>query len=180
MFSQQKSTNIILTGFRGTGKTTVGRALASRLRWGFLDMDELLTQRLGASIAEVVARQGWPFFRQAEARLLEELQTMWHTVLATGGGAIEHQREWQQLRRYGLVVWLDAEIATIRQRLLDDPYSGQQRPSLTGHAVQDEIGMLLERRIPFYQAGSDLRLATDNNTPEQLVSQILQVAGMNS
>lgn len=96
------------------------------------------------------------------------------TVLATGGGAIENQQEWKQLRSNGYVVWLDADIATIQQRLMADSVSAQQRPSLTGQAIQDEIGVLLERRLPMYLAGSDLRLATDGKEPEELADQILR------
>ena len=101
------------------------------------------------------------------------------TVLATGGGAIEHQQEWQQLRNCGYVVWLDADISTIRRRLMMDPVSAQQRPSLTGQAVQHEIGTLLERRMPLYRAGSDLRLATDDKEPEELANQILRAVELN-
>lgn len=169
-----KIPNIILTGFRGTGKTSVGRILAAQLQWSFLDTDALLCQRLGAPIADIVARHGWAFFRQAESQLLRELATMQKTVLATGGGAIEHRQEWRELRKCGLVVWLEADLATIRLRLRDDPNSLQQRPSITGHSVQDEIAELLERRRPLYAAGSDLRLATADKSPELLAQEIQQ------
>ncbi|MCL2457772.1 MAG: shikimate kinase [Desulfobulbus sp.] len=167
--------NLILTGFRATGKTLVGRLVAAQLHWIFLDTDELVRQRLGAPIAEVVARHGWPFFRTAERQLLRELtMTMRQTVLATGGGAIEHHQEWRELMRCALVVWLDAESDTIRQRLQDDPDSGHQRPSLTGQTVTDEIERLLEHRRPMYAAGSDLRISTEGRTPEQLAVEIVQ------
>ena len=166
--------NLILTGFRATGKTSVGRIVAARLRWDFRDTDELARQRLGAPIAEIVARHGWPFFRAAEAQLLRELVAMRHTVLATGGGAIEHETEWRGLRQCALVVWLDADSDTIRRRLQADPDSGHQRPSLTGQAVADEIELLLERRRPMYAAGSDLRLDTAGSTPDQLADAIIQ------
>lgn len=164
--------NIVLTGFRATGKTSVGRALAAQLEWAFLDTDVLLCQRLGAPIAEIVARHGWPIFREAECRLLREVPALEATVVATGGGAIEHQREWQALRDRCFVVWLDADIATIRQRLDEDPHSVQQRPSLTGQAVLDEVEALLEKRRPLYGAGSDLRLETVDKTPAQLAEAI--------
>jgi shikimate kinase len=167
-----KMKNIVLTGFRATGKTSVGRTLAAQLKWAFLDTDVLLCQRLGAPIADIVARHGWAFFRQAESRLLRELAAMEKTVVATGGGAIEHRQEWQELRKGCLVVWLDADIATIRQRLRDDPNSSQQRPSLTGYAIQDEIEELLHKRTPLYLAGSDLRLETASKTPERLAEEI--------
>lgn len=166
---------VVLTGFRATGKTSVGRALAAQLEWAFLDSDVLLCLRLGAPIAEIVVSHGWAFFREAEGELLRELAGMKETVLATGGGAIEHRQEWQSLRRCGLVVWLDADPGTIRQRLLDDPNSSQQRPSLTGNAVQDEIEELLQKRRPLYSAGSDLRLETVGKTPELLAEEIRRV-----
>ncbi|MCL1979777.1 MAG: shikimate kinase [Proteobacteria bacterium] len=169
--------NLILTGFRATGKTSVGRIIAARLHWIFIDTDELACQRLGAPIAEIVARHGWPFFRTAESQLLQELAAIHQTVLATGGGAIEHLWEWRELRRCALVVWLDADSDTILQRLRDDPASGHQRPSLTGQTVTDEIGHLLERRRPLYAAGSDLRLDTGGKTPDALAAEIMQKMG---
>lgn len=166
--------NIILTGFRATGKTTVGRLIARRLGWAFLDTDALLCQRLGAPIAEVVARRGWSIFREAEGKLLQELCSMRQTVLATGGGAIEHREAWRELSRCGVVVWLDADLATIGQRLQGDPQSDRQRPSITGRAIIEEVEELLTRRRPLYAAGSDLRLMVTGKTPDQLVDAIVQ------
>lgn len=172
--------NIVLTGFRATGKTSVGQTLAVQLKWAFVDTDVLLCQRLGAPIAELVARHGWSTFREAESQLLRELPTWEATVVATGGGAIEHQREWQALRDRCFVVWLDADMATIRQRLGADPQSAQQRPSLTGQAVLDEVEALLEKRRPLYGAGSDLRLDTVGKTPEQLAEAIREAMNATS
>ena len=166
--------NLILTGFRATGKTVVGRLVAARLHWVFLDTDDLVRERLGVSIAEIVARHGWPFFRSAESQLLREMVTMRQTVLATGGGAIEHAREWRELRRCALVVWLDADVDIIRQRLRGDPHSGRQRPALTGQTAVDEVETLLERRRPMYAAGSDMRLHTAGRTPGQLAAAVVQ------
>jgi shikimate kinase len=129
---------------------------------------------LGAPVADIVASHGWDFFRQAERRLLMEGTGMVRTVLATGGGAIEHLMEWRQLRGCCYVVWLDADPATIRQRMNDDPKSAGQRPSLTGIPVCDEIEELLRRRIPLYAAGSDLHLSTDDKAPAVLVESIIK------
>lgn len=180
MCKQDRYNKIILTGYRGTGKTTVGKKLAARLQWNFLDMDDLLTQRLGASITEIVAIHGWEYFRQAEAKLLQELSGIQHTVIATGGGAIEHQQEWRQIRPHAFVIWLDATVQTIEQRLQADRRSVQLRPSLTAHTVSDEIRIVLKRRTPLYRAGSDLRLLTDKRTPDQLTEQIIKAIGMSS
>lgn len=166
--------NIVLTGFRATGKSSVGRMLAEKLRYTFIDTDILLCERLGAPIADIVASHGWDFFRQAERRLLMEVNGMIRTVLATGGGAIEHLMEWGQLRGCCYVVWLDADVATIRQRMNDDPKSAGQRPSLAGTSACDEIEVLLRRRIPLYVAGSDLHLTTDGKELAVLVESIIK------
>lgn len=170
--------NIVLTGFRATGKTSVGKALAAQLGWAFLDADSLLCTRLGADVAEVVARRGWPFFRQAERQLLQELSSMTNTVLATGGGAIEHQDEWLRLRACCFVVWLDADIDTISGRIAADPASATQRPSLIGGvSVRDEIETLLKQRRPLYAAGSDLRLDAVGASPPALAARIVETMG---
>lgn len=168
-----KLKNIVLTGFRATGKSSVGRMLADQLRYTFIDTDLLLCKRLGAPIADIVARHGWAFFREAERQLLTEVPGMVQTVLATGGGAIEHQEEWHRLRTSCYIVWLDADIATIRQRINKDPNSARQRPSLTGSPICAEIEELLRRRAPLYSAGSDLRLDTGGSAPEVLVTRII-------
>lgn len=173
--------NIVLTGFRATGKTTVGRLLARRLGYGFVDTDAKISQRLGASIAEIVTRHGWPFFREAERCLLAELPGLTRTVIATGGGAVSHGAEWQALRARCLIVWLDADQATIRGRLANDAVTSGQRPSLTGMKVGDEIAELMAERLPLYAAGSDLRLPTDARSVADLVEEIIKaVAGHKS
>ena len=169
-----KIKNVILTGFRATGKSSVGRMLAQKLRYTFVDADVLLSERLGAPIADIVARHGWFFFRQAERQLLMEVPDMEQTVLATGGGAIEHQEEWLRLRSCCYVVWLDADAATVRQRMRNDPNSAGQRPALTGSSAHDEIEELMLRRAPLYSAGSNLRLDTVDTEPAALVESIIE------
>lgn len=171
---KKKFNNIILTGFRATGKSTVGRILARRLGYRFIDTDTEICRRSGTTIAEIVARHGWPYFRQAEARLLRELCSSTNMLIATGGGAIEHRAEWEQLRQTGFVVWLDADADTINKRMSSDPVSASQRPdlSLEKKSVQDETAMLLQHRSPLYAAGSDLRLDTVLNTPENLAAML--------
>lgn len=152
---------IVLTGFRATGKSTLGQLVAKRLGYLFLDTDQELTRQLGATIAQTVACHGWPFFRRAEAQLLRELSSASHVVIATGGGAIEHHHEWQLLRRDSFVVWLDADAATINQRITADAASISQRPTLlNGRTPQDEIVQLLGQRAPLYAAGSNVRFDT--------------------
>ena len=166
---------IVLTGFRATGKTSVGRLLAARLGYTFVDADAVLCERLGGTVAQIVARSGWDSFRQAERALLLETRTMTRTVLATGGGAIEHTAEWRRLREQCLIVWLEADEATIRRRMAGDAQTAAQRPSLTGEAPVDEIATLLARRTPLYAAGSDVRLDTVGRTPDELVGKLAEM-----
>ncbi len=164
---------IILTGYRASGKTLVGHILASRLGIGFLDTDAEIQKRQGQSIAEMVAAHGWPFFRALEKKMLAELAGREELVIATGGGAIMHEEEWQRLKESGLVVWLQADPATIGQRLAADAASHGQRPSLTGSDVLAEISDLLATREPFYRKGSHLAVDTVNRSAEEIADQIL-------
>jgi len=164
---------VILTGYRACGKSVVGRLLAHRLGVDFLDMDKEIEARAGATISEMVAAHGWPYFRQREQALLGELEARDRLVIATGGGAIMHQAEWRRLMATGLVVWLTADIATICARLAADSASPGQRPALTGDSVIGEIESVLAQRTPLYQQGSHLRVDTAGRTPEKIVADIV-------
>ncbi len=170
----RKGKSILLTGFRATGKTAVGLILAQKMDYHFIDSDVAVCEQAGASVAEIVRRSGWDGFRKFECRFLEEFAGTRGAVLATGGGAIQHQREWERLRESCLVVWLEADAETIYTRMHGDEKSSGQRPALTGRPPEEEIKELLEKRTPLYMAGSDLRLDTVGHTPEQLAVEIVQ------
>ena len=173
MFSKSRPNKIVLTGFRATGKSTIGLLIAKQLGYRFLDTDQVLTEQLGGSIAQVVASHGWAYFRRAEAQLLDDLSSESQMVIATGGGAIEHLVEWQRLRYESLVVWLEADAETINRRIAADAASTAQRPALlSGAAPKDEIVQLLNQRSPLYEHGSDLRLDTVNFSLQDLVTRV--------
>lgn len=169
--------NIILTGYRATGKSAVGRLLADRLGRPFLDMDRLLEERQGCTIKELVAARGWPAFREAERQLLLELAGRTGLVIATGGGAILSREAWAALRRSGLVVWLTADRDTICRRLAADAATDGQRPSLTGRSVEEEVAGVLAERELLYREGSDLAIDTGCRPPEKIVDEIVKAAG---
>lgn len=164
---------IVMTGFRATGKSAVGVILAERLKYKFVDTDEVLCQTLQCSVAEYVSRHGWTAFREKEKELLAELANVGKTVIATGGGAIQHLEEWAALRENSLVVWLQAGAETIRQRLQQDSASAEQRPSLTGANSGDEVDELLKSRTPLYDKGSDMSVDTTDMTPQEIVNDIV-------
>ena len=167
---KKKINQIVLTGFRATGKSTVGKLLAQRLGYTFLDTDVEICRQLGATVTEIVERYGWPHFRHAEADILDALCSRSNMVIATGGGAIEHHAQWQRLQEISFVVWLDADVATIQTRIADDPVSADQRPalSLERSSGSDATRQILQRRNPHYQSGSDLRLDTVLMRPDEL------------
>ena len=171
---------VVLTGFRATGKTAVGRILAELLGYRFIDTDEVISSRLGCSIAESVRLHGWQPFRDLEQAVLQEFAGKQRAVLATGGGAVLHGKEWQQLRSHSVVIWLQADVATILSRLQADRKTAQQRPALSGQRLELEIPALLKEREPLYRAGSDITVATEKRGPAQLAEIIVQQIAMDS
>ena len=159
--NNQKS-KIILIGYRATGKTSIGKELARRLGWLFIDTDALIIEQAGQEISEIVEQQGWQYFRSLEKNVLKSLIVRTEVVIATGGGAIIHQDVWPQLMNSGLVVWLTATKETICQRLHGDENSAKQRPSLTDTTIYKEVERVLAEREPLYRQGSHLTVDTDS------------------
>lgn len=159
---------VVLTGFRATGKTAVGKVLAGLLGYRFIDTDDVLIRRMGCSITESVRRSGWQPFRDQEQALLLELAGSSETVLATGGGAVLHRKAWQKLCAASFVVWLQADIETITQRLASDVKTAAQRPPLEGREAEMDMTKLLQEREVLYRKGADLCLSTKQHTPAEL------------
>lgn len=152
--------HIFLIGYRGTGKSTIGRLLADRLRMDFVDTDRLICKARNSDIKNIVAAEGWEGFRRYEAEALAEAAGGPPRVVATGGGAILHRQQWQRIRDTALVVWLSADIATLVARLKRSGKGNAARPSLTGSAIHAEIEVVLAERIPLYREYSNLRVDT--------------------
>ncbi len=166
---------IILTGFRATGKSAVGKVLAAKLGYDFIDTDTVLCCRLKSSVANYVAENGWQKFRQKERELLVELGKRKKTVIATGGGCVLHLAQWSALRQGSVAIWLKANLETIIGRMASDVNSQEQRPSLTEKTVHEEVKSLLAEREPFYRKGSDLTVDTDNVTIENVVIRVIEM-----
>ena len=166
MLNSYKKTKVILTGYRATGKSSVGRILASMLDWRFFDTDFEIEKRQGFSVSRIVAKKGWEFFREQEKKILMELADREQVVIATGGGAIMHQQIWNRLMKNGLVVWLTADPQIICQRLAADPATEGQRPSLTSSDILTEVESVLREREPLYRAGSHLEIDSSRSVVE--------------
>jgi len=162
--------NIVLIGYRGTGKSMVGSLLAARLGRELVSTDAEIVKRAKRTIPEVVAQEGWEYFRNLESDICEELASRDRLVIDTGGGAILRTQNVEALKKNGIVFWLTASVATIAKRI----GGNNQRPSLTGtKSFVDEIQDVLRERTPKYQAAADHRIETDDRSIDQLVETLL-------
>jgi len=152
--------SVYLVGCRATGKSSIGKKLAQKLSYDYLDTDAMITGCQGQSVAEIVEKGGWQRFRQYEKEVLQQLQTKQRCVVATGGGAIVHSDLWPQLKRQGKVIWLIAGIDVLCARIQDDLQTGSLRPSLTGKDVCKELEDILIERSPLYMAAADCTIDT--------------------
>lgn len=163
--------NLYLAGMRGSGKTTVGRAVAALLGWPFVDLDAVVQQRTGATVAAIFARAGESGFRQMESAALAEVAARGNQVVALGGGACLAPGNRQLIRRTGRTVWLQAEPSVLGARIAADPVSRDQRPPLGGSGP-DDLAAILAARRDGYADCAGLVLATGAASPEQLASLI--------
>ena len=162
--------NIVLIGYRGAGKSAVGRMLASRLGYQLVSTDAEIVKRAQRTVPEIIAQEGWEYFRDLESDICRELANRDHLVIDTGGGAILRTQNIESLKKNGTVFWLTATVETLVKRIGSD----NQRPSLTGtKSFVDEIQDVLQERIPKYQAAADHVIATDNRSINQLVEALL-------
>jgi shikimate kinase len=164
---------IFLIGYRGSGKSTVGRLLAARLGWAFVDADEILESRTGRSIADIFATDGEPAFRALEAAVLNYLAKMDQHIIACGGGVILRDENRQRLRTSGHCVWLTGDSATLVHRVESDPSTNARRPALTALPGPAEVETLLHEREPLYRDVAHCVVATDGRSPDEVVSSIL-------
>lgn len=163
--------NIVLIGYRGTGKSTVGKAVAARLRRPIISTDKEIVRRAGAAIPDIVAAHGWDYFRDLESAVCQDLAGQDNLVIDTGGGAILRQQNVDVFKRNGRLIWLTASVETIAGRIRGD----SQRPSLTGtKSAVEEIREVLSERIPKYEAAADVTIATDGRSIDELATTILQ------
>jgi shikimate kinase len=160
--------NIILTGFMGTGKTQVGRRLAKRLGWLFVDTDLVIEQELGSSIRQLFAEKGEAYFREQERRVIARVcQHQWR-VIATGGGAIVDPTNAQQLKNSGLLVCLTATPEVIFARVR----ANTDRPLLQAEDPLATIQTLMASRADAY-ARAQVTIDTSQQTVEQVVAAVL-------
>ena len=161
--------NIVLTGFMGTGKTTVGQLLAEELHRQFFDTDQIIEEKLGASIKEIFKRIGEPKFREFETETIALISNLEDSVISCGGGVVVNPVNVKNLNKNGIIINLYASPEHIFKRL----YEYDTRPLIKQMLNPfDGIKKLLAQRQKAYQQ-CDFAINTDNISPEDVVKQIL-------
>ncbi len=164
--------NIVLIGYRGTGKSVVASILSKRLDMKCIGMDAEIVKRAGMSIPEIVNENGWPAFRDMESELALELSQLDNVIIDTGGGVIERPQNMEALKKTGVVFWLKASVDVVVARIS----GGTERPALTeGKTFTEEVAEVLEGRIPKYSDSSQYEIDTDSLTPEQVAQRIVEL-----
>jgi shikimate kinase len=164
--------NIVLIGYRGTGKSVVGEILGSRLEMTCVIMDRKIVETAGMSIPEIVEKFGWSGFRDMESQVVRQLSQCDHLIIDTGGGVIEIPENIKTLKANSTIFWLKASVDTIIARIQADT----QRPSLTaGKTFTEEVEEILKQRIPRYKMAAQFEIDTDKLTPEQVADRIMEM-----
>ncbi len=166
--------NIYLTGYRCTGKTSVGKSLARILSWRFIDADLELVDRHGMTISEIVLKEGWSSFREKEKAIVKRLSTLDRHVVATGGGVVLDIENVEQMKKSGTIIWLKAIPETIKERILQDKNTEELRPSLTSKGLIEEIEETLLDRKPLYENAMNFSVNTDDRSIDDICGKIIR------
>lgn len=156
--------NLILTGMRGTGKTNIGRRLATTLQRPFFDTDLLIEQQIGEAIPQYVERMGWGVFRDTEHQVICRVGRLQDTVISTGGGTLTYARNVEVLKPHGVIILLAADPITLAKRL----ERSHVRPPLTDEPdLEAEMCALWMQREPLYHEVCDIVLRVDAETDSE-------------
>ncbi|MEJ2478308.1 MAG: shikimate kinase [Desulfobacterales bacterium] len=166
--------NLFLTGYRCSGKTTIGKSIARTIDWSFVDSDLLVIKKSGKSIKDIIDTEGWNVFRRMERSALKQICADDRQVVATGGGVVLDQSNIKAMKTSGMVIWLDAGAETIQKRMLRDKKTGDFRPALTEKGRMEEIEDMLLQRKPYYQNASDFYIGTDDVPVSEITRRIIE------
>ena len=161
--------NLVLIGFMGAGKTTIGRRVARRLGYHFLDMDEHIEREENRKIPEIFAQHGEAAFRHLETQLLKRLRPVQNTVIASGGGVVVKDGNLDMIKGLGKVFYLKAAVEDIIERVT----RSQHRPLLNEENPEEKVKALLAQRAPLYEQ-ADCIIETKNLSLHRITSLIIQ------
>ena len=163
--------NLVLIGYRGTGKSVVAEILSQKLGMPAVSLDEEIVREAGMPIPQIVETHGWPWFRDLESETTQRFAARDGLILDTGGGVILRHENAESLRRGGALFWLKASVGVIVERIRES----RERPSLTeGQSFLEEVAQVLAERLPLYQAAADREIDTDALSATEVADVILR------
>ncbi len=165
---------MVLIGYRGSGKTVVGRLLAGELSRPHVDTDLLIEDREGRSITAIFEQDGEPHFRGIECEVIAGLAPDTPAVISVGGGAVASEHNRKRLRGLGIVVWLQAAPEDLHRRIAADRESAALRPPLSTIDPLTEVRMLLAQRSAWYERLADVEIDTTDKSPAEVAQMILR------
>ena len=164
---------ISLIGYRGTGKSTVGKVVAEQLKIQHFDSDDEIIRRAKHSIKEIFKSIGELGFRDLESEIVAKLMTQSNAVISWGGGAILREKNRMLIRKSDHVFWLTADPVILNQRINADAGSASNRPALSNLAGLEEIKSILNQRIPLYENCASVQIATDSKSVDSIAKEIV-------
>ena len=159
--------NIILVGYMGAGKTSVGKEIAKQKNMNFIDLDEYIVEKEGRSINDIFDFESEEYFRNVEAAAIKRLRSVSNTVISTGGGAVLRKANRDNLSKLGKVIYLKADVDTLVERVKGD----ESRPLLKAESEEElrkNISAMLDKRNPYYEIFADQVIYTDRLTPYEI------------
>jgi len=152
---------IVLIGFRGTGKSVIGKEISQYLKYRYISIDDLIRKHFTLSVSEIVEKYGWREFRKVEARLIFETRNLDNVIIDSGGGSILTQKNRNNLKYHSVVIQFQANRKDIAKRIQE----GNDRPMLTNEAsIRKEINRLLKERKELYDSITDYKINTSRNS----------------
>jgi len=162
-------TNIFIIGFSGTGKSTIGKKIAKKLNFSFIDTDRELELLEKKEISQIIEKSGEPFFRKLETKILKRINYDISHIISTGGGMPTVKENIDLMNKNGIIIWLNASIETIKERLIE---SKEIRPLLGKNIDNNNIVKLYKDRLKIYSQ-ADIKVSTDYKTTTKVVKEIL-------
>jgi shikimate kinase len=166
-----KYQRLVFIGFRGTGKSTIAKLLAGQIGWEYISTDRLIEDASELKISQLVNQQGWPGFRRIEKQVIRDLKDKMGVVIDCGGGVVENEENLQNLKSGSLIVWLDATLTDIYERIASE---AGERPMLSHTDLRQDIEFNYSRRLPRYQKFGKLHLNSSEKTIEEICQLILK------
>ncbi len=163
--------NIVLIGFMGCGKSTIGRALSEKTGFRFMDTDQLIEHTAGMTIPHIFLKYGEQYFRMLEYKIIRAISENPHQIIATGGGIIKNPDNIQMLAQQGSIIYLKTSPEQIFSNIQYD----ETRPLLQGENKIEKIRLLLTERIPLYEKYQDYTVDVTNLSVEEVVDHILEL-----